>query len=75
MSIIVQVIAGFSLFVFTIATLLGFTIPDDKTDPFVKLKICINNTLKWRWLEKPFILTKMGVIIAFISGIIVIILS
>ena len=75
MSSIVQVIAGLSLLVFTMAALIGFTKPDDETDPFVKLKRCINNTLKWRCLEKPYILTKIGLIIAFILGIIGIILS
>lgn len=75
MSTVAQLVAGLSLTVFTVASLIGFVDAKDKNDPFNKLKRYVNSTLKWKWLDKPYILTRIGLIIAWLLGVVVIVLS
>jgi hypothetical protein len=67
-----KIFAGISLFVFGFATWIGFaaTVNDPKAWE-TKLKNGIDRLLgNGSWLKKPFVLTKIGLIIGFVFGIV-----
>jgi hypothetical protein len=67
---LVKVLAGISLSAFTVAALIGFTKPEDTDNCFSKLAVCIKKMLKCQCLNKPYSLTRIGLIIGFIFGIV-----
>ena len=75
MSIPVKVLACISLFAFTIAALVRFTDANDTDTVFSKIAEFIKKLLKWQRLDKPYSLTRIGLIIGFVFGILSIMLS
>ena len=68
----VKVIASISFVILVFATWIGFVDLKDTNDPANRITLRIRETFKWRWLEKRFILTKIGLIIGLILGVIAI---
>ena len=72
---LVKVLSGLSLLAFAVATLMGFTDPEDTNNIFSKLAEIIKRIFKCQRLNKPYVLTRIGLIIGFILGIASIVLS
>ncbi len=72
---LVKVLSGLSLLAFAVAALIGFTDPKDPDNAFSKLAVIIKKIFKWQRLNKPYSLTRIGLIIGFILGIVSIVLS
>ncbi len=83
MAILVNVLATFSLIVFTIAALVGFTKSCDPNTFWSKRAVSIKKILKKiirghrsdKWLDKPYSLTNIGLYVGCTTAIISIWLS
>ena len=61
----VKWLAGISLLFFAFTAYIGFIEPEDRNDKMNKLKGWTNNTFKWRWMLKRYIITKIFLGIGF----------
>ncbi len=75
MSLEVKFLAISSLVILLFAAYIGFVDKDDRNDSMYKFKDWINNTLKWKWLQKRYILTRITLAIGLILGIWSIVIS
>ncbi len=71
---LVKVLSLLSLLVFTVAAWIGFTDPEDQDNSFSKLAVSIKRIFKCQRLNKRYSLTKMGLMIGLILGIVSIVL-
>ncbi len=71
----VKIIALISFGILVIATWIGFVDPKDTNDPANRLTLRIRKALKCGWLQRRYILTRIGLIIGFILGVIAILFS
>jgi hypothetical protein len=75
MDISVKVMALLSLLIFVGAAWIGFV---DIKDPNVlanRLSAWIKRKFKWSWLQQKYILTRVGLLVGLILGIVSIIIS
>ena len=71
----VKVIALISLLILVVAAWIGFVDVNDKNDIANRFSSWIKRTFKYKCLQRPYILTRIGLIIGFIFGIVAIVLS
>jgi hypothetical protein len=72
----VTILSLLSLFIFVFAAWMGFVDISDKNAPENRFKDRLNKLVKWKWfVNKRFVITKIGLIIGLILGTICIFIS